>query len=565
MSVRTWWPLLLGCALFTACEPRTVEVQGLDELTAEIRSQRLLNRQRAKAGVGSNGATVEVRAAQIQLAMAPLRDVLTQLATSQSELSGRQATLTQEMRRWTQLLVQSMQSERSDEASKLSERLAELEKSIAEQDKRHRKVEELIGSALDNTADKLELFLNRVGATTDSATSEAVSPKGGGQPTPATGPTGNGEANSAGIPKVPTGTGAPPAVKKAAGGQAPEASAPPTTGQPDGSAGNMASQRSSLAWLWGLAVMSLVSGFVLLFSKKRGQPLAIAPEMQFAPEQPSVGDGPRTPQTITEARPASSYHGVGDHETDELVTGDVLLGDLASGELPHDAQAEGQEADGIDKHDKPEIEELWAAAALLGEAIGRLKQTGEPIPPELGGQQPLPETPDSDREQAEVFPRNSVGHAQIDEVDAVRTLGLPGPDRSPVDGKQSDGALTSDDHTDDTVIDLGHPGDIDAHDPSLVHTPEEPVTVITIPPASAHTAARHTSSAPITCHLHLSGDEHAEGRVRNILGRDPRVLVSPAPQVRTGMGELEVSYALLPGLTAGERSLLEQQLRDTVT
>jgi hypothetical protein len=31
------------------------------------------------------------------------------------------------------------------------------------------------------------------------------------------------------------------------------------------------------------------------------------------------------------------------------------------------------------------------------------------------------------------------------------------------------------------------------------------------------------------------------------------------------MGELEVSYALLPGLTAGERSLLEQQLRDTVT
>ena len=108
-------------------------------------------------------------------------------------------------------------------------------------------------------------------------------------------------------------------------------------------------------------------------------------------------------------------------------------------------------------------------------------------------------------------------------------------------------------------------GDIDAHAPSLVNTPEEPVTVITIPPASAHTAARHTSSAPITCHLHLSGDEHAEGRVRNILGRDPRVLVSPAPQVRTGMGELEVSYALLPGLTAGERSLLEQQLRDTVT
>lgn len=532
MIVRTWWPLLLGCALFTACEPRTVEIQGLDELTAEIRSQRLLNRQRAEAGVGSSSGTVEVRAAQIQLAMAPLRDVLTQLGTSQSELSERQATLTQEMRRWTQLLVQSMQSERSDEASKLSERLAELEQSIAEQDKRHRKVEELIGSALDHTADQLELFLNRIGAATGAATSEAVSPKGGRQPTPVTGPAGNGKANSAGIPKVPTSTGAPPAVKKAAGGQALDASTPATTGQPDGSTGDMASQRSSLTWLWGLAVMSLVSGFVLLFSKKRGQPLAMAPEMKFAPEQPSTGDVQLTPQTVTEAHPSSADQGVGDHETDELMTGDGVLGDLASGEPPLAAQAEGQEADGVDIRDKPEIEELWAAAALLGEAIGRLKQTGEPIPPELGGRQPLPETPDADREQAEVFPRISVAHAKIDEADTVAMLGLPGPDRTPK---------------------------------AVEATPTPDCNAVAGKQSSVHAAARHTSSPPITCRLRLSGDKRAEGRVRNILGRDPRVLMSPPPQVRTEMGQLEVSYALLPGLTAGERSLLEQQLRDTAS
>ena len=59
-------------------------------------------------------------------------------------------------------------------------------------------------------------------------------------------------------------------------------------------------------------------------------------------------------------------------------------------------------------------------------------------------------------------------------------------------------------------------------------------------------------------------DPAARERVLAVLDGDPRVLVQPPPAVLASAGLLEVSFVLLPGLPAGEQSLLEQRLRDAV-
>lgn len=600
MSRRSWSALLVAGALFASCEQRTVQIEGLDELTAEIRSQRLLHRQQAAAVVGSAGGAVdaghavEVRGAQIHSAMAPLRDVLQQLGTSHRELSARQATLTQEMRRWTQLLVQSMHDERSDEATKLGERLADLEKTISEQDKRHRKVEDLLGLALDHTADQLEQFLKQVGAATGPASSgteipgalpgaertvtpntggtaapsatspktNATSPKSGGQPTPAktagngknsaaptTAPNTSGPNTEVGTPGS-VGNDAPSAIENGSGGHLTAGSTQTSGNEPKGSEGSKGRRQGSMAWLWGLAVMSLLSGFILLFTKKRSRPLAMAADMPYAPQPQRADDAQPTSPTFTETNEACADLAIRDLDIGSLVVGDLAVGDLAIRD-----QVGNDPSNGSAEADTPQVEQLWAAAALLGEAIGRLQQTDEPTPPELDEQPPLTGTHESIREQAEALPADTLpSHTGSDEFDLDDLFVIDEED-------EADAAMFAEPAASPDQL----------QDPPQTHTPAERLTAITappqhlsMPPASGQPAARHASSSPITCRLQLSGDEQAEDRVRSILGRDPRVLLSPAPQVRTGMGELEVSFALLPGLTAGERSLLEQQLRDTV-
>ncbi|MFT7535387.1 MAG: hypothetical protein ACI85K_001339 [Hyphomicrobiaceae bacterium] len=610
MSRRSWSALFVACALFASCEQRTVQIEGLDELTAEIRSQRLLHRQQAAAVGGSAGGAVdagravEVRGAQIHSAMAPLRDVLQQLGTSQRELSARQATLTQEMRRWTQLLVQSMHDERSDEATKLGERLADLEKTISEQDKRHRKVEDLLVSALDHTADQLEQFLKQVGAATGPASSgterpgagrtvtpktgdaaapnatspktNATSPKSGGQPTPAktaghgknsaaptTAPNTSGPNTVVGTPGS-VGNDAPPAIENGSGGHQTAGSTQISGSEPKDSEGSKGRRQGSMAWLWGLAVMSLLSGFILLFTKKRSRPLAMAADMPYAPQPQRADDAQPTSPTFTDTNEAcadlaNDAQVIGDLDIGSLIVGELAVGDLTTGDLAIRDQVGNDPSNGSGEPDTPQVEKLWAAAALLGEAIGRLQQTDEPTPPELGEQPPLTGTHESLREQTEALPADTLpSHTGSDEFDLDDLFVIDEED-------EADAAMFAEPAASPDQL----------QEPPQTHTPAERLMAITpppqhltmppaSPPASGQPAARHASSSPITCRLQLSGDEQAEGRVRSILGRDPRVLLSPAPQVRTGMGELEVSFALLPGLTAGERSQLEQQLRDTV-
>lgn len=509
-GANKWWGAALALLLLaTSCEPRTIEIQGLDELTSEIRSQRLLNSRRtAEGNPAPRTASQVIPSEQIHAAMSPLRDVLMQLAASQKELSARQATLTREMRRWTQLLVESMQANRTDEASKLSKRLADLEKTIAEQDVRHRQVEELLGSALDATADQLEDFLKRLGAGAPEGGPEVPTGTGGVQPTGS----GSTPTPAAGKTAPPNNT-SPPNKPPGSGG-----TAPPT------GVGGDDPQQASMRWVWWtLAVMAVVSGLVLLRGRRRRPPVSMAPEMQFAPEPTPQEFAPEQPTPV--AKPAATH-----------------------------------------RADDPEVEDLWATAALLGEAIGRLKQTGDATPVELGGQEALPDVLDFELPSVlntageSAWHDRATGDLDLNELFVVDEHESDIPEPTPPDEALRDIEA-------EAIHTLGLPDPEPEREPEAMPIETAPDLIAPEPVAAEpmpQLAARQASPAPITCRLHLQANEQTEGRVRRLLGSDPRVLVSPAPQIRSAMGELEVSFALMPGLPAGERSLLEQQLRDTV-
>jgi len=136
------------------------------EIAAELRALRavLVQQQKNSAGAQPTVPSVADRG-QITTALQPLREVLDGLAESQRELHARQVTLTQEMQRWSQLLVETATGARQEEAKAMTQRLQQLEKTLQEQDKRHREVEALMQGALERTADRLEDFLRRVEGT----------------------------------------------------------------------------------------------------------------------------------------------------------------------------------------------------------------------------------------------------------------------------------------------------------------------------------------------------------------------------------------------------------------
>lgn len=101
-------------------------------------------------------------------------------------------------------------------------------------------------------------------------------------------------------------------------------------------------------------------------------------------------------------------------------------------------------------------------------------------------------------------------------------------------------------------------------------------------PATPPGAPRTTAAAPPPARWPLPADEalggkagvervsvglrassaRAEQQIRELLSRDARVLKEPAPELSRRGDGLTVTYALLPGVLAGERGRLEQRLRD---
>jgi hypothetical protein len=550
-----WLPLLLLLAVCTSCDPRTVEIQGLDELTSEIRSQRLRNQQRANTPIDAaavSGVPIQQAGEQIQQAMAPLREVLTQLGTNQGELSAQQATLTQEMRRWTQLLVQSMHSQQDQEAVQLGERLAALEQSIAQQDARHREVEAMLGSALDHTANRLEDFLKRLGTKQSLTPTEALSPtpQDAAADRPATGTT-----EAATQPAVTTKPSS--GITPASNDQKAPAANPPAQDPASSGGGSNEARQGTMAWLWGLALLSLGSGCVLLFGRRRSVATGVVGELH-ANVPTHAGSTAHARSTEQEYREAESRDdgawSNGSHPNEAHPNEDHPNEDhWAESYSDESWQQQGHHGEDLSSaspaSDKPEVEELWAAAALLGEAIGRLRQTGEPMPPELGGEQALPEAPPESLLQPDIA-------AMPTERDEANGFGE--------DMDLDDLFVIDDEDFGSAPMDNPVAPELPEHPPLAHPLASTPLYPEVGGPQLRQPAARHASQSPVTCRLYFPGDQHVERRLRSLLGADPRVLVSPAPQVRNEMGELEVSFALLPGLPPGERSLLEQQLRDTV-
>lgn len=194
-----------------------------------------------------------------------------------------------------------------------------------------------------------------------------------------------------------------------------------------------------------------------------------------------------------------------------------------------------------------EVDEIWAAAALLGEAIGRLRQSADPgALAEFPGLPPLPSPPATER--SEPLPAAVEVDAEPHEPSrafATAVEAAPTEDARPASGQW--------------------PGQGPEQGAANVEpVAAEPHTIDTTDAAHAATSPHDPGPARIRCRLPCGDDPAARERVLAVLDGDPRVLVQPPPAVLASAGLLEVSFVLLPGLPAGEQSLLEQRLRDAV-
>ena len=144
----------------------------------------------------------------------------------------------------------------------------------------------------------------------------------------------------------------------------------------------------------------------------------------------------------------------------------------------------------------PGVQELWAAAAMLGEAVGKLKQS-----------------------------RDGASRADLDEgiqLDEVIVLDEERASRTPA---------------------------VPAAEP-IEARPERPPAHATPPTLRRHVPARNPGQAVPRLLLELADD--------------PRVLRRPLPTATASAAGVDLTFAVLPGLSPGELSHLEQRLRDAV-
>lgn len=285
---RRW--LLLALLPLAACGEVAPSVG--EELVAELRA---LRRQQAQLSARAEAPATDAAALRqaLELSLQPLRDVVQGLARQQQELQDRQLALTQELQRWSKLLVESVAANRAEESQALTGRLQQLEQRLSAQDAHQREVEALMQRALEHTAVQLEEFLRRVG-----------------------GGAGNG---AVGAPAPGAANGEPM----------------PLDAQALSPRGN---RRGSIdRWAWfALVAMAAGAGWWFVRQSRRAGPLPPPPV------------------------PTEPLHA----ERMDLASGADLAPALSlpSGLVRPDAEA-------------PEI---WAAAALLGEAVGRLRQQPPP-------------------------------------------------------------------------------------------------------------------------------------------------------------------------------------------
>lgn len=427
------------------------------EIAAELRALRAVLVQQQKSGAGAQPTVQGVAdRTQITTALQPLREVLDGLAGSQRELQTRQITLTQEMQRWSQLLVETASGARQEEAKVMTQRLQQVEKALQEQDKRHREVEALMQGALERTADRLEDFLRRLEGTVrperppDPGNPESPAPiKNAAEPAP----------GSNGVPPA-SGTQMP------AGG-----------GDEENAPGSVAAARPARHWsvYWWMLPFVLAASLVTAFLLR----LRRLSNRSFVAAVAAARTGP----------------------------GPV--------ESPLSRDLDG-------------VQEIWAAAALLSEAVDRLKQNSESQvkPPPPKPTRPTPPPPAT---------------AAADGVDLAEVSVL-GDDR----GKR--------------VV----PPAPAAQEPAAAKPAPEPAATRPAPARAGLGSVSPPRTTAVRCRI-TGVTAQTQAELLRLLEDDPRVLRRPEPVLTATPTAVEVAFDVLPGLPASERSQIEQRLRDAVS
>ncbi len=367
------------------------------EIAAEVRALRETLR---RSSSGEPRPTAADEAARWAAVLQPMREAIQTLAAEQRQLAEKQLALTQELQRWSRLVVESTSVAQREESSALTVRLQQLETALKEQNSRQRETEAVLQKALDHTADRLEDFLKRL----EPAPAGATPPRD---------------------PAHSEHTGAEPAPKSV------------------GSADSPRRRAGTIAAWWWVGTAAAVAGLGVAWaarSRRQTGRDAVPAGATFAPREPEA--------------------------------------------VPQDVQ------------------EIWAAAALLGEAVGRLRESHTnptPLPAsELEDEPPGPNA----------------------------------PAEAPTDG--------ADEETEFVVL-----------DDELLH-----------PPVSGVTAPRRHPPESSVCRIRTEDPARALQAALHVLADDPRVLRRPEPSVRCGRDSVEVTFRAVPGLPAGERLHLEQRLRD---
>jgi hypothetical protein len=187
------------------------------------------------------------------------------------------------------------------------------------------------------------------------------------------------------------------------------------------------------------------------------------------------------------------------------------------------------------------VQEIWAAAAMLSEAVDRLKQNSasqvQPPPQPPPPPQPVPQQPATPATSA----ADGVDLAEVSVLGQERSKRVvPAAPAVPEHAPTKSGPEPS--------------ATKPAPEPAATRPAPARASLGTVPP-------RNTA---VRCRIPGAGAE-AQAELLRLLADDPRVLRRPEPATTTTPTAVEVAFDVLPGLPASERSQIEQRLRDAVS
>ncbi len=547
---------------FTGCSDPSV-AEGQAEIAAELRAVRAaLQADRAGPVADTNAPTADENRAALTAALAPLREVLVTLVRDVDEMRARQQALTGELNRWSQLLAQVAAAPRAsgpegaggganDAAiQQLLTRLGELESQMKSQDDRHREVEGMIATALDRTSSRLEDFLQRMSALRPGGTAP-VDPANANPASarPGNGDPGSGDPGSGDPGPGNATTGNPATGNRAAGNPGETGKKESSSGNPTGGNQNQGGDNDGLEQAGG-----------------------------------TVGYGPR---------PSPSFWWFGVAAVALILSGMFALWLARENRAGATAQLD-DDAAGEDG-----ARELWAAAALLGEAVGRLRdRDGEP-----DGTETAPSPFDAFAAQPTAGDPASDPMALLQQL--AGQVGEAAPDPPPRDDWREApvaDAAVRDRPPDETVIELAEEpvaaaafepaaGEPVSGEPALEEPaeapddaamspageaaaplaapadpgakPEHPGTP-TISPAAAAPTRQHDRPPTIEFTLPATDPAAAAVRAAQALTQEPRVLRRPAAECTPHETAVLVRYHVVPGTPDIERSRIEGRVRIAV-